>query len=187
MCTLPNPSVAAQLQDAKPNNDKSIKVFYPKPKLHITGPTSIDDFLRVSEYSRKLLSIVRGNDAVYRMESFKINMINTNFSLGVGSDFKVHMGNMHQLLLRTRVKNETLDASYDTRLYAGIKVRYTCEDWSRSCIMIFRSGSILITGPGGRQVRESHQFITDLVVQNIDEVRLKKEDIFDGSSDDDAV
>ena len=184
-------SLILVLRDVKPNNDLSIKLFYPKPTLHITGPTSIDRFLKVAEYGRRMLSITGGSlvkddaatgeDGARFMDSFKVNMINTNFSLG----FKLNVHQTKDLLNSTHNKGDLIVAIFNPELYAGIQVSYLCDNYSRTSIMIFQTGNVIITGPSGAMIAETFKFLTRLFEHNMAVVRKSAEDDFDAASDDD--
>ena len=92
-------AVIMRLEDDRTvSNHKSVKIFYPTPTLHITGPRSLSDFLRVAEYSRRLMRQMRGAD--YVLSDFHIDMINTSFKLGV----KLKLHEMVTLLRRSRTR-----------------------------------------------------------------------------------
>ena len=159
------------LHDLKPKNNMSIKLFHPKPKLHITGPTNVDEFLAVAEYGRRLLTAVSDSKTsaapLFMLDSFRVQMINTNFKLGDGR-FKISTAKMHDLLTRLAI-----DVVYDTARYAGLKIKRKSLSSKHAWIMVFESGNVLITSSAGSSILEAYRFITDLVVRNIDVIRLE--------------
>jgi hypothetical protein len=157
------------LHDLKPKNNMSIKLFHPKPKLHITGPTNVDEFLAVAEYGRRLLTAVSDSkpSPLFMLDSFRVQMINTNFKLGDGR-FKISTAKMHDLLTRLAI-----DVVYDTARYAGLKIKRKSLSSKHAWIMVFESGNVLITSSAGSSILEAYRFITDLVVRNIDVIRLE--------------
>ena len=170
------------LTDAKPKHNMAIKLFHPKPKLHITGPTNMTEFVSVAEYGRRLLMSIcpplPNAEDVYMLNGFRVQMINTNFKLSNDKRFKINMINTDKLLLDLSIR-----AEFDASLYAGIKIKRRSSDGTHAWIMIFRSGNVLITGSTGAVIMQAYAFITDLIVQHIDTVRLSKDDDLSGSDD----
>lgn len=157
------------LHDVRPKNNMSVKVFHPKPKLHITGPTNVDEFMVVAEYARRLLTAVcaplPSDTPLFMLDDFRVQMINTNFKLGDKS-FKISIKRMHDLL-----KSLSIDAYFDAGIYAGIKIKRKSLNSKHAWIMVFESGNVLITSCAGSSILESYRFITDFVTHYIEQIR----------------
>jgi hypothetical protein len=165
------------LTDVKPKHNMAIKLFHPRPKLHITGPTNVSEFVAVAEYGRRLLvSMSSPTEELFQLEGFRVQMINTNFKLSGDKRFKINMTNTDKLLLGLSIHSD-----FDASNYAGIKIKRKSLDGTHAWIMIFRSGNVLITGSTGAVIMQAYKFITDLVVQHIDTIRLSKDDDLSGS------
>jgi hypothetical protein len=75
--------------------------------------------------------------------------------------------------------------SYDQRVHAAIKVKYLGATYEFATIMVFRRGSVIITAHSGPALRDAHRFITEVVENHLESVRLSEDDAAAPGGDDD--
>lgn len=101
---------------------------------------------------------------------FKINMINSNYSLNT----YINRDNLYQLLLKKKIK-----CSYEKAIRACVIVKYKPLDINKDVsIFIFRKGNILITGAKSKEhIIEAFNYINDIILEHINILYVSKEEI----------
>lgn len=114
---------------------KKVKVF-PNGSMQIAGCRDLDDCKRFITQLRIVMQLVYNVDVPY--ESFRIVMINSNFSLN-------HVINQMNVLNVFNTRNFIV--SFDPDRYSAVKMKFTpIEGGKQVTVSIFSSGSIIITG-----------------------------------------
>jgi TATA-box binding protein (TBP) (component of TFIID and TFIIIB) len=114
---------------------------------------------------------------IEKIVSSSISLINANFSVNFEID-----------RLRLKKLMDTLghECTYNPIKYSGVKIRYNYRDIKKVAILVFKSGSIVITG--GRscnQVKKAYNFICNILNENyqkiveVDSVSIKEHTIDD--------
>lgn len=117
---------------------QTIKLFA-NGNLHITGYKTAKDIIYIGDVICVLLEISNGGsglDNIYKMEKFKIELVNVCFKLTIEKDQKISLMDYHRELK----KYTKYYTSYDTDHYAGVILKapeYT--------ILTFESGNIIIS------------------------------------------
>lgn len=103
-------------------------------------------------------------DALYvdKIVSTYISLINTNFTV----DFKIDRVKLKKLMDRLKIP-----CKYNPVKYSGVNISYDYEGIKKVSILIFRSGSIVITG--GRscnQIKKAYNFICSILKKHYREI-----------------
>jgi TATA-box binding protein (TBP) (component of TFIID and TFIIIB) len=94
-----------------------------------------------------------------KINKFKINMINSNFSLG----FNINRSVLHVLLSKNNII-----CSYDPLAHSGIIIKYLDKNTGKIIsILVFSSGKIVITGSRScKQIKMAYDFINTFILKN---------------------
>ena len=148
----------------KDHTTKSIKVFS-NGRLQITGITSV---VEASDVSKIVCNIVNNIHQCSRhtleLDNVSIAMINTNFSYNCGIDI-VKL----QFLLRSK---KNMIVSFDPDRYPGLNIKHTNSDASKTSILFFGTGNVVITGVKSfKGILEAFSTVTEVVRENLSELK----------------
>lgn len=101
---------------------------------------------------------------------FKINMINSNYSLNT----YINRDNLYQLLLKKKIK-----CTYEKAIRACVIVKYKPDNINKDVsIFIFRKGNILITGAKSQKhIVDAFNYINNIILEHINILYVPKEEI----------
>jgi hypothetical protein len=112
---------------------------------HITGPKTVDDFIGVAEFVRRLYTMVSSEERPHVLKSFSMSMLNVPIQLSFPANTKKEFPDRDAICTAlTKAKNEALtmqlgplwdnvssikrccitDLEYDPKKYAGVNFRY---------------------------------------------------------------
>ena len=102
--------------------------------------------------------------------NFKINMINSNYSLNT----YINRDNLYQLLLKKKIK-----CTYEKAIRACVIVKYKPDNINKDVsIFIFRKGNILITGAKSQKhIVDAFNYINNIILDHINLLYVPKEEI----------
>lgn len=102
--------------------------------------------------------------------NFKINMINSNYSLNT----YINRDNLYQLLLKKKIK-----CTYEKAIRACVIVKYKPDNINKDVsIFIFRKGNILITGAKSQKhIVDAFNYINNIILEHINLLFVPKEDV----------
>lgn len=102
--------------------------------------------------------------------NFKINMINSNYSLNT----YINRDNLYQLLLKKKIK-----CTYEKAIRACVIVKYKPDNINKDVsIFIFRKGNILITGAKSQKhIVDAFNYINDIILEHINLLFVPKEEV----------
>ena len=118
------------------HSTKSVKVF-PNGSIQVAGCADLFDCKRVIRQLSYMFSKILGNEYIIPEDSFRVVMINSNFSL-----------NKNLNLIETARKFEDVfKMSFEPDRYSAVKVKFRpAEDMKEITTSIFSTGKIIITG-----------------------------------------
>lgn len=118
------------------HSTKSIKVF-PNGSIQVAGCADLFDCKRVIKQLSCMFSRILGKEYVIPEDTFRVVMINSNFSL-----------NKNLNLLQTAQKFESVfKTSFEPDRYSAVKVKFRpSKDMKEITTSIFSTGKIIITG-----------------------------------------
>ena len=102
--------------------------------------------------------------------NFKINMINSNYSLNT----YINRANLYQLLLKKKIK-----CTYEKAIRACVIVKYKPDNINKDVsIFIFRKGNILITGAKSQKhIVDAFNYINNIILEHINLLFVPKEEV----------
>lgn len=102
--------------------------------------------------------------------NFKINMINSNYSLNT----YINRDNLYHLLLKKKIK-----CTYEKAIRACVIVKYKPDNINKDVsIFIFRKGNILITGAKSQKhIVDAFNYINNIILEHINFLYVPKEEI----------
>jgi TATA-box binding protein (TBP) (component of TFIID and TFIIIB) len=117
---------------------KSIKVF-PNGSIQVAGCSDLFDCNRIIQQLIFILKLVLGLDESVTSNSFRVVMINTNFSLN---------SNINLMALFAHFSAETLfKVTFDPDRYSAVKIKFKpASDMKQVTVSIFSTGKIIVTG-----------------------------------------
>lgn len=145
---------------------KKVKVF-PNGSMQIAGCRDLADCKRFINQLRIIIELIYNVDVPY--ESFRIVMINSNFSLN-------HM--IHQMNVIDAFKTRNFTVSFDPDRYSAVKMKFTpVENGKQVTVSIFSSGSIIITGAQTiQEVCEAYIAIVKKMISRHDDIFVERID-----------
>lgn len=171
---------ATVIIDANNKRRVNTKIFK-NGSIQMTGCKSLDhclDALNIlcrelhcikAVYNQKEKKIIRKpfitdpeNLDINKIQNFKIRMINSNFDIG----FLIDRLELFKLLTK---KNIT--CTYEPCIHACVNIKYNYKNKDTISVFVFESGSIIITGAKNKDhINEAYKFITNILVENYDDI-----------------
>ena len=139
------------------HSTKSIKVF-PNGSIQVAGCADLFDCKRVIKQLSCMFSRILGKEYVILEDTFRVVMINSNFSL-----------NKNLNLLQTAQKFESVfKTSFEPDRYSAVKVKFRpSEDMKEITTSIFSTGKIIITGAETlKEIAFAYNIIVSHILEN---------------------
>ncbi len=134
--------------------------------LHITGVKTLCRAYEIAEMFCTLMEIVeggRGNEDVFIITKFAIQMINVHTSLSLDTRFAINLNALHEALCQ----HNKCTVSYNNDRHSGVIIKYITTNMVLVTIIVFDSGNILCSGiKDDVDMSESLRFVLDFVEQN---------------------
>ena len=145
---------------------KSIKIFS-NGKIHMTGCKSVYEFAKIARVVCAFLKPFSAGDDDIVLTDFTINLINVNFAIGIDKGDVISLQKVKDLLLLQKI-----DATYSSDNHAGCIVKYPTPDGQLNSILIFRGGSINLSGiKSFENVEATFDFIVRFINDNYDAIK----------------
>lgn len=117
---------------------KSIKVF-PNGSIQVAGCSDLFDCMRIINQLSFLFKELLGDTVIVPIESYRIVMINTNFSL----NYNVNLMKITEHFLA----NKLFNVSFEPDRYSAVKIKFKpAQDMKEVTASIFSTGKIIVTG-----------------------------------------
>jgi TATA-box binding protein (TBP) (component of TFIID and TFIIIB) len=134
---------------------KSIKVF-PNGSIQVAGCSDLFDCMRIVNQLGAIFKELLGDDGV-PMESYRVVMINTNFSL----NYNVNLMKIAEHFSKTGI----FSVSFEPDRYSAVKIKFKpAADMKEVTTSIFSTGKIIITGA---ETLKEIAYAFNIVNQNI--------------------
>ncbi len=147
---------------------KSLKLF-PNGSIQIAGCSDLFDCKRIINQIAFILKKILNIEREIPTNSFKIVMINTNFSLNYNIN----------LLLTANVfkKNKCKNVSFDPDRYSAVKIKFRpALEMKEVTVSIFSTGKIIITGAETlKEIAFAFNFVNE-VMNSEPSIRVSKKD-----------
>ena len=159
---------------------KSIKIF-PNGSLQVAGCSDLFDCRRIIKQLAYLFELVMGEAFIPPLETFKIVMINSNFSLNYNI-------NLRSVSTHFGMYPGVFKVSFEPDRYSAVKVKFKpAEDMKEITTSIFGTGKIIITGAETLKEIAFAYNIINHTINSIPNVRVRpcdesKKELFDDFS-----
>lgn len=118
---------------------KSIKIF-PNGSIQVAGCSDLFDCQRIIKNLNIFFKDVLGLENELSPETFRVVMINSNFSL----NYNV---NLHLTAQHFEMCDDLFEVSFEPDRYSAVKIKFKpAEDMKRITTSIFSTGKVIITG-----------------------------------------
>ena len=153
---------------------KSIKVF-PNGSIQVAGCSDLFDCNRIIKQLSYIFKICLGLDKEIPTDSFRVVMINTNFSL----NYKVNLFEVSEHFS----KNKNFNVSFNPDRYSAVKIKFKPADGMKEVTTsIFSTGKIIVTGAETlKEIVYSYNIINQHINSN-NSIKVQKTtdvDVFD--------
>ena len=153
---------------------KSIKVF-PNGSIQVAGCSDLFDCNRIIKQLSYIFKICLGLEKDIPSDSFRVVMINTNFSL----NYKVNLFEVAEHFS----KNKNFNVSFNPDRYSAVKIKFKpAEGMKEVTSSIFSTGKIIVTGAETlKEIVYSYNIINQHINdnQNIKVQKTLDVDVFD--------
>jgi hypothetical protein len=157
-------------QPRKEQQKRAIHFFYPKPKLHITGCTTMTDVFGALEYARGMLSTATKRE--YKIESFKVSLVNTDFNVG----FRINPCKLVALLQKTVMPSGSKKFVPTYAPLHHLAVHFNCftKAYRKWHVQVFAKGSVLVSNTRDNSMKsvaftervEIYKYVRELLIDN---------------------
>ena len=154
---------------------KSIKVF-PNGSIQVAGCSDLFDCNRIIKQLTFLLKTILDIKKDIPSNSFRVVMINSNFSL----NYNINLIKLYNHFL----SEKTFNVTFDPDRYSAVKIKFKpASDMKQVTVSIFGSGKIIVTGAETlREIAYAYNVINRHILSKSDEIKVSKSitiDIFD--------
>ena len=159
---------------------KSIKIF-PNGSIQVAGCSDLFDCRRIISQLSYVFNLVMGKDCIAPIETFRVVMINSNFSL----NYKINLFKVSQHFAKY---SDVFKVSFEPDKYSAVKIKFKpADNMKEITTSIFGTGKIIITGAETlKEVAFAYNIINN-TLNDIKDVRVEqceesKREIFDDFS-----
>ena len=146
---------------------KSIKVF-PNGSVQVAGCSDLFDCNRVIKQLSFLLKNVLNIKKEIPVNSFRVVMINSNFSL----NYNINLVALYNHFLSEKI----FDVTFDPDRYSAVKIKFKpASDMKQVTVSIFSTGKIIITGAETlKEIAYSYNIINRHILTNAEKIKVSK-------------
>ena len=146
---------------------KSIKVF-PNGSVQVAGCSDLFDCNRIIKQLTLLLKDILNIKRDIPTNSFRVVMINSNFSL----NYNINLITLYKHFL----SETTFNVTFDPDRYSAVKIKFKpASDMKQVTVSIFGTGKIIVTGAETlREIAYSYNIINRHILSRADEIKVSK-------------
>lgn len=146
---------------------KSIK-FFPNGSIQVAGCSDLFDCQRVIKQISILLKNILEREEDVPAESFRIVMINSNFSLNYNINLMQVAGIFGNI--------DEVDVSFDPDRYSAVKLKFKpYKDSKTVTTSVFSTGKIIVTGAETlKEIVYAYNFINQVVNKNKENIKVSE-------------
>lgn len=154
---------------------KSIKVF-PNGSIQVAGCSDLFDCNRIIKQLTFILKLLLDIKEHVPSDSFRVVMINTNFSL----NYHLNLFNLAEHFDSEKMFN----VSFDPDRYSAVKIKFKpAEDMKQVTASIFSTGKIIVTGAETlKEIAYSYNIINQHILSKAADIKVERTettDLFD--------
>ena len=153
-------------------SNKSIKVF-PNGSIQVAGCSDLFDCDRIIKQLSFILKILLDMEKSIPAESFKVVMINTNFSINY---------NINLFTLAEHFGSEKLfTVSFDPDRYSAVKIKFKpAQDMKQVTASVFSTGKIIVTGAETlKEIAYSYNIINQHILSKASSIKVGRVETID--------
>ena len=146
---------------------KSIKVF-PNGSVQVAGCSDLFDCNRIIKQLTFLLKKILNLQHEIPSDSFRVVMINSNFSL----NYNINLFRLYNHFLENKIFNVT----FDPDRYSAVKIKFKpASDMKQVTVSIFGTGKIIVTGAETlREIVFAYNVINHHILSEIENIKVSK-------------
>lgn len=154
---------------------KSVKVF-PNGSVQVAGCSDLFDCNRVIKQLIFILKTLLKIEDEIPSNSFRVVMINTNFSLNY---------NINLLKLTEHFANESMfQVSFDPDRYSAVKIKFKpASDMKQVTTSVFSTGKVIVTGAETlKEIAYAYNIINQHILTSVNSIKIERvetPDVFD--------
>ena len=146
---------------------KSIKVF-PNGSIQVAGCSDLFDCNRIIKQLTLLLKTILNIKREIPTNSFRVVMINSNFSL----NYNINLFALYKHFL----SEQTFNVTFDPDRYSAVKIKFKpASDMKQVTVSIFGTGKIIVTGAETlREIAYSYNVINRHILSKAGDIKVSK-------------
>ena len=154
------------------NSTKSVKVF-PNGSVQVAGCSDLFDCNRIIKQLTHLVKILTMSKADIPVDSFKVVMINTNFSL----NYNINLFNLADIFH----KEKMFTVSFDPDRYSAVKIKFKpASDMKQITASVFSTGKVIVTGAETlKEIAFAYNILNQYILSHASSIKVGKVDIPD--------
>lgn len=154
---------------------KSVKVF-PNGSVQVAGCSDLFDCNRIIKQLTYLVKIMLDVEKEIPAESFRVVMINTNFSL----NYNINLFNLTEVFS----KEKMFTVSFDPDRYSAVKIKFKpASDMKQITASVFSTGKVIVTGAETlKEIAYAYNILNQYILSHASSVKVGKvdnPDVFD--------
>ena len=148
-------------------SNKSIKIF-PNGSIQVAGCSDLFDCNRIIKQLSFLLKIVLDIKEEIPTDSFRVVMINSNFSL----NYNINLIELYRHFL----SHKLFSVTFDPDRYSAVKIKFKpASDMKKVTVSIFGTGKIIITGAQTlNEIAYAYNIINKHIMVNHEKIKVSK-------------
>lgn len=151
------------------NSTKSVKVF-PNGSVQVAGCSDLFDCNRIIKQLTHLVKILTMSKTDIPVDSFKVVMINTNFSL----NYNINLFNLTDIFH----KEKMFTVSFDPDRYSAVKIKFKpASDMKQITASVFSTGKVIVTGAETlKEIAFAYNILNQYILSHASRIKVGKVD-----------
>ena len=148
---------------------KSVKVF-PNGSVQVAGCSDLFDCNRIIKQLTYLVKILLDVEKEIPVDSFRVVMINTNFSL----NYNINLFNLTDVFSRENM----FTVSFDPDRYSAVKIKFKpAADMKQITASVFSTGKVIVTGAETlKEIAYAYNILNQHIITHASSIKVGKVD-----------
>jgi TATA-box binding protein (TBP) (component of TFIID and TFIIIB) len=148
---------------------KSVKVF-PNGSVQVAGCSDLFDCNRIIKQLTYLVKLLTDSDKDIPVNSFRVVMINTNFSL----NYNINLFNLADIFN----KEQLFTVSFEPDRYSAVKIKFKpASDMKQITASVFSTGKVIVTGAETlKEIAYAYNILNQHILVNAGRIKVGKVD-----------
>ena len=146
---------------------KSVKVF-PNGSVQVAGCSDLFDCNRIIKQLTYLVKILLDIEKEIPVDSFRVVMINTNFSL----NYNINLFNLAEVFNKEKMFN----VSFDPDRYSAVKIKFKpASDMKQVTASVFSTGKVIVTGAETlKEIAYAYNILNQYILSHASSIKVGK-------------